>query len=165
MNRKLRNNYLTWYVGINGYLLLLSSLVVSDSLQYHGLQHARLSYPSPSPRACLFISTESVMPSKPSHPLLSPSTPAFLLSQHQGLFQWVSSSHWMARIGASASVSVLPVNIQDWFPLGWIGLISLQSRGLSRVFSNTTVQQHQFFGLQPSLWPSSHIHTWLLEKP
>ena len=66
-------------------------------------------------------------------------------------------------IGASASV--LPMNIQGWFPLGWTGLISLQSRGLSRVFSNTTVQKHQFFSTQPSLWFNSHIHTWLLEKP
>ena len=66
-------------------------------------------------------------------------------------------------IGASASV--LPMNIQGRFPLGWTGLISLQSRGLSRVFSNTTVQKHQFFSTQPSLWFNSHIHTWLLEKP
>ena len=68
-------------------------------------------------------------------------------------------------IAASASVSSLPVNIQDWFPLGLTGFISLQSKGLSRVFSNTTVQKHQFFGTQPSLWPNSHIHTWLLKKP
>ena len=67
-------------------------------------------------------------------------------------------------IGASASASVLPMNIQDWFPLGWTGLI-LQSKGLSRVFSNTTVQKHQFFGSQPSLWSNSNIRTWLLEKP
>ena len=62
------------------------------------------------------------------------------------------------------SESALPMNIQDWFPLGWTGWISLQSKGLSRVFSNTTVQKHQFFGIQPSLWSNSHIHTWLLEK-
>ena len=68
-------------------------------------------------------------------------------------------------IGVSASASVLPMNIQDWFPLGWTGWISLQFKGLSRVFSNTTVQKHQFFGTQLSLWSSSHIHTWLLEKP
>ena len=66
-------------------------------------------------------------------------------------------------IGISASASVLPMNIQDWSPLGLTGLISLQSKGLSRVFSNTTVQTHQFFGAQPSLWSNSHIHTWLLE--
>ena len=68
-------------------------------------------------------------------------------------------------IGASASASVLPMNIQDWFPLGLTGWISLQSKGLSRVFSNTTAQKHQFFGAQLSLWSNSHIHTWLLEKP
>ena len=68
-------------------------------------------------------------------------------------------------IGASASASVLPMNIQDWFPLGLTDLISLLSKGLSRVFSNTTVQQHQFFGAQPSLWSKSFTHTWLLEKP
>ena len=68
-------------------------------------------------------------------------------------------------IGASASTSVLPMNIQDWSPLGWTGWISLQSKGLSKVFSNTTVQKHQFFGIQPSLWYNSHILTWLLEKP
>ena len=69
------------------------------------------------------------------------------------------------RFGASASASILPMTIQDWFPLGMTGWISLQSKGLSRVFSNTTVQKHQFFGSQLSLWPNSHIHTWLLEKP
>ena len=67
--------------------------------------------------------------------------------------------------GASASASVLTVNIQDWFPLGLTGLISLQSKGLSRVFSSTTVQRHQFFGAQPSSQSNSHIHTWPLEKP
>ena len=66
--------------------------------------------------------------------------------------------------GVSASASVLPMNFQDWFLLGWTGWISLQSKGLSRVFSNTTVQKHQFFGAQLSLWSNSHIHTWLLEK-
>ena len=68
-------------------------------------------------------------------------------------------------IGPSASASVLPMNIQGWFPLGCTGLISLMSKGLSRVFSNTTAQKHQFFGTQLSLWSNSHIHTWLLEKP
>ena len=67
--------------------------------------------------------------------------------------------------GVSASASVLPMNIQDWFPLGWTCWISLQSKELSRVFSNTTVQKHQFFGAQLSLYSNSHIHTWLLEKP
>ena len=69
------------------------------------------------------------------------------------------------RIGASVLASVLSMSIQDWFPLGWTGWISLQSKGLSRVFSNIIVQKHQFFGAQLSLWSSSQIHTWLLEKP
>ena len=87
---------------------------------------------------------------QPSHSLLSPSPLAFNLSQHQGLFKWVRSSwtHGGQSIGVSASPSVFPMNIQDWFPLGWTGWISLQSKGLSRVFSNTTVQKHQFFGTQ-----------------
>ena len=68
-------------------------------------------------------------------------------------------------IGVSASASVFTINIQDWFPLGWTGWISLQSKGLSRAFSNTTVQKHQFLGAQLSLYSNSHIHTWLLEKP
>ena len=68
-------------------------------------------------------------------------------------------------IGASTSESVLPVNIQDWSPLGWTGWISLQSKGLSRVFSSTIVRKHQFFGTQPSLWSNSYVHMWLLEKP
>ena len=96
---------------------------------------------------------------QPSHLLSSPSPPAFSLSQHQDLFQWVSSSHQVARVLASAST--LPVNIQDWFTLGWTGWISLQSKELSRVFSNTTVQKHQFFSAQPSLWSNTHICTWL----
>ena len=100
---------------------------------------------------------------QPSHPLSSPSPPALNLSQHQGLFQWVSSSHQVAKVlGVSASTSVLPMNIRDWFPIGWTGWISLQSKGLSRVFPNTTVQKHQFFCTQLSL--QSNIHTWLLEK-
>ena len=83
---------------------------------------------------------------------------AFSLSQHQGLFQWIGFLHQVAKsIGASASASVLPMNIQDWFLLGMTGLISLLSKGLSRVFSNTTVQKHQFFGAQLSLWFNSHI--------
>ena len=90
-----------------------------------------------------------------SHLQSFPASGSFLMSQFFG-----SGSQ---SIGAS--VSVLPLNIQDWFPLGLTGLISLQSKGLSRVFSNTTVQKHQFFGAQLSLWSNSHIHTWLLEKP
>ena len=83
---------------------------------------------------------------QPPHPLLFWSPPAFNLSQHQGLFQWVSSSHQVAKvIRASALASVLPMNIQDLFPLGLIGLISLLSKGISRVFSSTIIQNHQFF--------------------
>ena len=88
---------------------------------------------------------------QPCYPLSSPSPPAFNLYQHQGLFQWVSSSHQVKIIGVSASPSVLPMNIQDWSSLGSTGWISLQSKGLSRVFSNTTVQKHEFFSAQLSL--------------
>ena len=89
---------------------------------------------------------------QPAHPLLSPSSPALNLSQQQGLFKWVSSLHQVAKVlGVSASTLVLPMNTQDWSPLGWTSWISLQSKGLSRVFSNTTVQKHQFFGAQLSL--------------
>ena len=89
---------------------------------------------------------------QPSHPLSSLSPLALNLSQHQGLFQWVSSLHTESQsIRVSASTSVLPMNTQDWSPLRWTGWISLQSKGLSRAFSNTTVQKHQFFGAQLSL--------------
>ena len=112
---------------------------------------------------------------QPSHPLSSPSPPAFNLSQHQGLFQWVSSSHqvakvlefqlqhqffqWTFRTGISVSASFPPKKSQGWSPSEWTGWISLQSKGLPRVFSNTTVQKHQFFWAQLSLWSGSHIHT------
>ena len=89
---------------------------------------------------------------QPSHPLSSPSLPTFSLSQHQVFFKWVSSSHQVAKVlELQLQHQVLPMNIQDQFPLGWTGWISLQSKGLSRVFSNTTVQKHQFFGAQLSL--------------
>ena len=103
---------------------------------------------------------------QPSHPLSSPSPPAFILSQHQGLFKGVSSSHQVAKVLklCKASASALPMNIQARFPLGWTGWISLLFKGLSRVFSNTTVQKYQFFSTQLSLLSNSHIHTWLLEK-
>ena len=97
---------------------------------------------------------------QPSHPLSSPSPPAFNLSQHQGLVQWVSSLHQVAKVLEFFSFSISP-SIRDWFPLGLTGLNSLQFQGLSRVSSNTTVQKHQFFGTKPSLWSSSHIHSWL----
>ena len=102
---------------------------------------------------------------QPSHPLLAPSPPAPNPSQHQSfpmsqLFTWGGQS-----TGVSALASVLPKNTQDWPPLEWTSWISLQFKGLSRVFSNTTVQKHQFFGAQLSSQSNSHIHTWLPEKP
>ena len=100
---------------------------------------------------------------QPSHPLSSPSPLAFNLSQHQCLFQWVLHIRWPS-IGASASASVQPLNIQRWYPLQLTGLISLLSKGLSRVFFSTTVWNQQFFGTQLSLWSNSHIYTWLLRK-
>ena len=92
---------------------------------------------------------------QPSHPLSSPSPPTLNLSQQQGLFQWVSSLHWIHQsIGASVSASVLSMNIQGWYPLGLTGLISLQSKGLSRVFSSTTNRKYQFFSAQPLYGPT-----------
>ena len=99
---------------------------------------------------------------QPSHPLSSPSLLALNLFQHQSLFQWVGSSHQVAKVRTSASV--LPVNFHGWFSLRLTGLISVQYKGLLRVFSSTTIWKHQFFGAQPSLWSNSHIRTWLLEK-
>ena len=101
---------------------------------------------------------------QPSYPLLSPSPPVFYLFTGYFLRTQLFASGGQ-NIGVSASASVLPMNIQDWLPLGWAGWISLQSKGLSRVFSNPTVQNHQFFSAQLSLWSNSHIHTWPLEKP
>ena len=103
-------------------------------------------------------------PIQPSHPWSFPSSPAPNPSQHQSLFQWVNSSH-EADKRVSALASFLPKESQGWSPSEWTGWISLQSKGLSRVFSNTTVQKHQFFSAQPSSQSNSHIHTWLLEKP
>ena len=104
-----------------------------------------------------FMPIEPVMP--PSLLILLPSPSASGSFQMSQLFTPGGQS-----IGASASASVLPMNIQDWFPLGWTGFNSFLSKRLSKIFSNTTVQQHQFFGALPSLWSSSHIHTWLLER-
>ena len=110
------------------------------------------------------MSIESVMPSNHlilCHPLILPSIfPSIRVFSNESAL----CIRW-PNIGVSASTSVLPMNTQDWSPLGWTGWISLQSRGLSRVFSNTTVQKHQFFGTQLSSQSNSHIHTWLLEKP
>ena len=143
-----------------------SHSVMSDSLRPHRLQHARLPCPSPTPRA----NSNSCPLCRWHHPTISSSVVPFSFCLQSfpapGSFQM---SQFFASGGqsiwVSASASVLPINIQDWFPLWWTGWISLQSKGLSRVFSNTTVQNHQFFGSQLSLWSNSHIHTWLLEKP
>ena len=112
------------------------------------------------------MSIESVMP---SNHLISSVIP---FSSHLQSFP-ATGSFQMKRffspgglsVGVSTSTSVLLMSIQDWFPLGWTSWFSLQSKGLSRVFSNTTAEKHQFFDAQPSLWSNSHIHAWLLEKP
>ena len=145
-------------------LLLFNRSVVSDPLWPRGLQHARLSCPSPSSRAY----SNSCPSSQWCHPTISsfvipfsclqsfPASESFLMS-------WLFTSSGQS-IGASASAALLPMNIQDWFHLRVTGLRPLQSKGLSRVFSSTTVQKHQFFSTQPPLWSNFHIHTWLLEK-
>ena len=139
-----------------------SRSVVSNSLWPHELWHARPPCPSPTPevhsnsrpssRWCLPAISSSVIPFS-SCPQSLPASESFPMSQ---LFAWG---------GQSIGVSVLPKNTQDWSPLEWTGWISLQSKGLSRVFTNTTVQKHQFFGAQLSSQSNSHIHTWPLEKP
>ena len=128
-----------------------SRSVVSDSLRPHGPQHARLPCPSPTPGAC----SNSCPLSWRCHPTISSSVVSFSCLQSFPVSESIQMSQFFASggqsIGVSASASVLPMNIQDWFPLGWTGWISLQSKGLSRVFSNTTVQKHQFFGAKPFL--------------
>ena len=143
-----------------------SHSVVSNSLWPHELQHTRPPCPSPTPgvtpnpcpssRWCHPAISSSVIPFF-SCPQSFPASEAFPMSQ---LFTWGGQS-----IGVSASTSVLPMNTQNWSPLGCTGWISLQSKGLSRVFSNTTVQKHQIFSAQLSSPSNSQIHTWLLEKP
>ena len=143
-------------------LSLFSRQVMSDSLWPHGLQHAWLPCPS-----CLLklMPFESVMPSNHlilCHPFSSclqsfPASGSFPVSQF-----FTSGGQ---RIAVSVSTSVLPMNTQDWCPLGWTSWISLLSKGLSRVFSNTTVQKHRFLGAQLSSQSNSHIHTWPVEKP
>ena len=150
----------------HSYSVQFSRSVVSDSLQPHELQHARPPCPSPTPGVY-----SNSCPSSPwCHPAISSSViffsscPQSLLASGSfplnQLFAWGGQS-----IGVSVSASVLPKNTQDWSPLGWTGWISLQSKGLTRVFSNTTIQKHQFFGAQLSLQSNSHIHTWPVEKP
>ena len=147
---------------------------MSDYLQPHWLQQARLLCLPLSRRVCsnscplgqsidanscpLVLSNHIILCYPlPLLPSVFPSIRVFPVSQ---LFTSGGQS-----IGVSASAGVLQRNIQGWHPLGLTGLISLLSKGLSRVFSSTTIQMYQFFGAQPSLWSSSHIHTWLLEKP
>ena len=143
-----------------------SCSVVSNSLWPHESQHARPPCPSPTPR----VYSNSCPSSRWCHPAISssvvpfsscpqslPASESFPTSQ---LFSWGGKS-----IGVSASASVLPMNTQDWTPLGWTGWISLQSKGLTKVFSSTIVQKHQFFSAQLSSQSNSHIHTWPLDKP
>ena len=140
-------------------------LILSDSLWPHGLQHARLPCPSPTPRVC----SNSCPSSRWYHPTITFSVVPFSCVQSFPASGSFPMSKFFASsdqsIGVSASASVLPMNYQDWFLSGLTGLISLQSKGLSRVFSSTPVQKHQFFSTQLSLWSNSYIHTWLLEKP
>ena len=133
--------------------------VVSDSLQPHGLPHTRLPYPSPTPGAC----SNSSPSSEWCHPTTSSSVipfssrlQSFPTSGFFPMSQFFASSG--PSIGASGSASDFPMNIQDWFPLGLTGLISLLSRDSPTVFSNTTVQKHQFFVTEHSLWPRSYIY-------
>ena len=143
-----------------------SHSVVSDSLRPHELQQARPPCPSPTPRVhlnsrplsqwCHPAISSSVVPFS-SCPQSLPASGSFPMSQ---LFAGCSQS-----IGVSASATVLPINTQGWSPLEWTGWISLQSKGLSRVFSNTTLQKHQFYSAQLSSQSNSHIHTWPQEKP
>ena len=143
-----------------------SCSVLSGSLRPRESQHVRPPCLSPTPgvysnscpvsRWCHPTISSSVIPFS-SCPQPLPASGSFPMSQ---LFAWGGQS-----IGVSASASVLPMNTQDWSPLGRAGWISLQSKGLSRLFSNTTVQKHQFFGTQLSSQSNSHIHTWPLEKP
>ena len=136
------------------------------TLRHHGLQHSRLLCPPLSPGAC--------SNSRPLRRRCHPTIPSSVIPFSSCLQSFPASgslpmSQFFAsggqRTGVSASVSVLPMNIQDWFPLGWIGWIPLLFKGLSRVYSSTTIWEHQFFSAQPSLWSNSYVCTWLQEKP
>ena len=137
-----------------------SCSVMSDVLWPHGLQHIRLYCPSPTPRVC----SNSCPSSWWCHPTISSTVIPFsscLLQSFPASGSFPVSQLFASgdqSIGISASASVLPMNIQHWFPLGLTGLISFQSKGLSRIFSSTTVQKHQFFSAQPSSQPNFHIH-------
>ena len=157
------NKGIRWMGTFSVLVVQFSCSVVCYSLWPHGLQHTRLPWPSPTPGACSNLCPLSQW----CHPtILSSFFPFSSCLQSFPASGSLQTSQFFTsggqRIGVSASASVLPMNIQDWFPFGWTGWISLQSKGLSRVFSNTTVQKHQFLGAQPSLWST---HTWLLETP
>ena len=148
-------SYVQFFLKKTSVLLLLSRSVMSDSLLHHRLQHTWLPCLSLSPRVCSNLGPLSQW----RHPTISSSaitfSPVLNLSWHQGLFQWVSSSH-LGGQSIGTAPQVLPMNIQGWFPLGLTGLISLLCKGVSRVFSSTTVQRYQFFSTQPFLLSSSH---------
>ena len=134
-----------------------SHYVMSDSLQPHGLQHTRLLCPSVSPGVC----SDSCLLNQWCYLTISSSATPFSHCLQSFPIAGSFSMSWLSASGgqsivASASTLVHPVNIQGWFPLGLTGLISLQSKGLSRVFFSTTIRKHQFFGVQPSLWSYSH---------
>ena len=138
---------------------------MSDSLRPHERQHAMVPCPSPTRRAC----SNSCPSTRWHHPTISSSVVPFSsrlqFYPESGCFpvsQFLPSGG--QSIEVSAAASVLPMNIQDWFSPGWTGLMSSQPKGLSRVFSITTVQKHQFFSAQLSIWSNSHIHTWLLKN-
>ena len=143
-----------------------SHSVISNSLWPRGLQHTSLPCTSPTPRAC----SKSFPSSLWCHPIISSSVVPFSSCLQSfpasGSFpvSWFFTSGGQC-VGISAIASVLPMNIQDWFPFGWTGWISLQPKGVTRAFCNTTIQKNKFFGAQLSLYSNSHIHTWLLEKP
>ena len=142
-----------------------SHSVLSESLQPHESQHARPPCPSPTPK----VYPNPCPSSWWSHPTISSSSIPFFSCPQSFPISWSFQMNQLfasggQSIGVSAS-SVLSLNTQDWSPLGWTGWTSLHSKGLSRVFSNTTAQKHQFFGAQLSLQSNSHIHTWPLEKP
>ena len=146
-----------------------SCSVMFNSLWPHGLQHTRLPCPSPTPG----VHPNSCPSSQWCHPAISSSVvpfsscpqslPASVFSNGSFPVSQLFTSGDQS-IGVSALALVLPMNTQDWSPLEWTSWISLQAKGLSRVFSNTTVQKHQFFGTQPSSQSNSHIHTWPQEK-
>ena len=137
----------------------VSHSVMSNSLQLHELQHTRFPCPSPSSGACW----NSCPSSQWCHPTISSSVILFSSCLQSYPVSGSFPSYQVAKGLASASASVFPMNIQDWFPLELTGWISLHSKGLSRVF-NTTVRAHQFFIVQLSSWSNSHIYTWLLEN-